>query len=194
MICATFPGNDSINELWTNCFELNRGSDEMYHRTTWSIIRVTAWNSLRLLESKYDCGPLLAHTGILRMYLDCESRITRISRWINWRSRWLRGRCGTRPRSTICGRTGIEVPRRRPLVISRKLPLPVEMLESISHARGTNAWGKEVIARALSAMRVSYFSLSFSLCFCRDAANWKWDLVPCKADRSRLTLCLWRRD
>lgn len=120
----------------------------------------------------------------------------RISRWINWRSRWLRGRCGTRPRSMICGRTGIEVPRRRPLVISRKLPLPVEMLESIFHARGTNAWGKKkVIARALSAKCASpiFLSphLSFSLHFCHDAANWKWDLVPCKADRSLRTLCLW---
>lgn len=57
------------------------------------------------------------------------------------------------------------------MVISRKLPLPVEMLESISYAHGTNARGKKV-QRACCRRCASPFlffsfstSLSFFLCF-----------------------------
>jgi len=195
IIYATFPGNNSINELWTNGLELDRGSDIPSHNMI-----DHQCNSMEFIKTprKYDSGPLLAHWNILGCIpIVHESRGMRIPRWINWWSRWLRGRRGTRPRATIYRGTGIEVSRRRPLVIFRKLPLSVEMLESVSHARGTNRREKRYSSRAagntyllLSIYFFLYVSLSLYISAATQPAGNEILFRAKLVDRSICTLSL----
>lgn len=178
MICATFPGNDPINELWINCLELDRGSDEMYHRAPWSITSSTEFikpprKYLRSLVSAPRNPP----------DLDCRDNenpaLGKLAIGVIERSPWNSAKSNDLWKES------------RFPAGDRWSPLESYRREHLSCARGTKR-GKKV-QLALPAMRLSYFSFSLSL---RISAVMQPTgneiLFPvCKAGRSLRTLCLW---
>lgn len=94
----------------------------------------------------------------------------------------------------LAKRTGIEVSRRRPLVISRKSPLPGERCcfsrAHLSRARNEREEGKKVTARALRATRISLSLSLLFINFCRGASKLEMRSPCTAADRSPYILCL----